>query len=179
MAYLTIRIKDVEGHTKAQLDQDRMVAGRQSDNEIPIKHSSISRQHCAFVREGDVWFLEDLGSANGTRVNNEKITGRVTLSERDIVKIGAARLTVHLTDQPAKSKPRKPAISGDDDGISLPADLASGPAAEVREAGIDDPAEAIPCQACGTWMSIAHRSPGERMQCPCCTAEVAIPQLVS
>ena len=79
MAYLTVRIKDTDGHSFTELNHDRMVVGRSSRTEIPIKHTSISREHCAFVKEQDAWYVEDLGSSNGTWVNNERITRMPTL----------------------------------------------------------------------------------------------------
>src|SRR5947209_7744657 len=101
MAFVTIRIKGSEGYTRVALGKERMVLGRASEADVPIKHTSISREHCAFVREGDGWAVEDLGSSNGTWVNKNKVAGKVVLAEKDIVKAGKARLTFHLGDMDA------------------------------------------------------------------------------
>ena len=170
MAYLTLRIKDTDGHSFTELSKDRMVAGRSSRTEIPIKHTSISREHCALVRENNVWFVEDLGSSNGTWVNKDKIVGRVLLKERDIVKIGRARLTFHAGVRDAAGEEAAVDLSLDDD----PNDSPRGP---TRVAGVDDPPEAMPCQHCGAWFSFAHRLAGDAMDCPRCTKTNTIPSM--
>jgi hypothetical protein len=160
MAFVTIRIKGAEGYTRTALSKDRMVLGRASDVGIPIKHASISREHAAFTREGDDWFVEDLGSSNGSFLGKDKLTGKVKLAEKDIVKCGKARLTFHLGEMGAADAAVD--ISGDDDELDL--DDGDAPAAATA-GGVPD---AMVCKDCGTWMSIAHRSTGESMNCPRC-----------
>lgn len=46
--------------------KDRFVIGRGRHCDLVIDSAKISREHAAIVREGDAWFIEDLGSANGT-----------------------------------------------------------------------------------------------------------------
>lgn len=55
--------------TEVALTGTRLVAGRLADNAIPIDDSTVSRAHAAFVKRGDGWWVLDLGSTNGTRVN--------------------------------------------------------------------------------------------------------------
>jgi hypothetical protein len=169
MAYVTIRIKGADGHSFNELTKDRMVLGRSSRTDLPIKHTSISREHCAFVREQDVWFVEDLGSSNGTWVNKDKVNGRQQLGERDIVKVGHARLTFHAGERGAGDEAAVD-IGLDDD----PAEVAAGP---VRTSGSDDPPEAIPCAHCQGWFSIAHRSSGDAMDCPRCGKPNTVPSM--
>lgn len=63
---LAIRLPD---GTEVLLEGKRLVAGRLADNPITIDHTTVSRAHAAFVRRGDEWWVLDLGSTNGTRVN--------------------------------------------------------------------------------------------------------------
>src|SRR5947199_47320 len=105
MAFVTIRIKNTEGFTRAELVQERVTIGRSSAAGIPIKNNTLSREHCAFVREGERWFIEDLGSQNGTWVNRTKVLGRTPLNERDIVKAGQSRLTFHAGRLPSEHEP--------------------------------------------------------------------------
>ena len=195
MAFVTIRIKGVEGYARTSLDKDRLVVGRASAAGIPIKHTSISREHFALIREGtassasatgacatgasatgatstdDKWLVEDLGSANGTRINDSLLTGRVLLKEKDIVKAGQARLTFHvgsLADAEAAIE-----LNSDDDGAG------AAPSGPQRKAGLDDPPEAITCGDCQGWFSIAHRMSGESMSCPHCGKAQIVPELVA
>ena len=160
MAFVTIRIKGAEGYTRSALGKDRMVLGRASETDIPIKHTSISREHAAFTKVGDDWFIEDLGSSNGSLLNKAKLTEKTKLAEKDIVKCGKARMTFHMGDM--GSADAAVDISADDDELDL--DDGDAPAA-VAVGGV---ADAMVCKDCGTWMSIAHRPKGEKMDCPRC-----------
>jgi len=171
MAYLTIRIKGEDGHSSHDMSGKRQLLGRNDDADIPIKHDSISREHCVFTIEGEVWYVEDLGSSNGTRVNNDKISTKVALKERDVVKPGKARLTFHEGERGKKKH-------ADDEGIALADDAVGGGAnAPTRVAEADDPPEALPCGNCGIWISIAHRLPGDRMSCPECQRMFTVPAI--
>jgi len=171
MAYVTIRIKGVEGYTRTALSKDRMVLGRASTNDLPVKHTSISREHCAFQREGETWYIEDLGSANGTWVGKVKVNGRSALAEKNVVKAGRARLTFHagaLNDAEAAVEVGGGDGGDDDDGM---------PAGPARSRAANEPPEAIACEACAAWFSIAHRLAGDSMPCPRCGAMAKIPVL--
>ena len=173
MAYLTVRNKGDDGHTYFELDPQagRIVIGRSDEADLTIDSDRISRQHCAIWFEDGGWWVEDLESANGTRVNADKLTAKAQLSERDVVKAGNFRGTFHDGERPKKKK-RKPegeiAIDGD----------ALGGTAPTRERGIDDPADAAPCEHCHAWISIAHRIPGDQLTCPACGKSTTVPQLV-
>src|SRR5688572_12852590 len=58
-----IRVFDLTGRREVSL-------GRDASNDVPIDHSSVSRRH-AILRLGQSFLIEDLGSANGTFVNDK------------------------------------------------------------------------------------------------------------
>jgi serine phosphatase RsbU (regulator of sigma subunit) len=62
--------------------------GRQPDVDIYLESLAVSRQHAKVLCEEGDYFIEDLGSSNGTYVNGEKIKARQPLSEHDMVQIG-------------------------------------------------------------------------------------------
>jgi predicted component of type VI protein secretion system len=47
----------------------RLTVGRLSSCDVPLQDSTVSREHAALVRRSDTWWVVDLGSTNGTRVN--------------------------------------------------------------------------------------------------------------
>jgi len=47
----------------------RVTAGRGTNCDLIVRDTTVSREHAAFVLRGDVWWVLDLGSTNGTRVN--------------------------------------------------------------------------------------------------------------
>jgi len=51
------------------LDGRRVTAGRGSGCDLTVRDTTVSREHAALVLRGDVWWVLDLGSTNGTRVN--------------------------------------------------------------------------------------------------------------
>jgi ubiquinone/menaquinone biosynthesis C-methylase UbiE len=51
---------------------------------------SVSRQHCKLVRLGDAWYLEDLGSSNGSRVNGQLADGPTEVRSGDVIAIGGS-----------------------------------------------------------------------------------------
>lgn len=48
--------------------------GREPDNHFVLADPGVSRHHARLVRSGDGWTIEDLGSANGTRVNGRRVS---------------------------------------------------------------------------------------------------------
>ncbi len=48
--------------------------GRQDDNDVTLRDSTVSRHHAVIFVERDVVTLQDLGSSNGTFVNNQRLS---------------------------------------------------------------------------------------------------------
>ena len=74
------------------LHKDKTTLGRKPGNDIVLDNMVVSGSHCVFELKGlaDV-FLEDLGSTNGTFVNNQKIK-RQRLHDGDVIAIGHFRI---------------------------------------------------------------------------------------
>jgi hypothetical protein len=51
------------------LEGGRLTAGRGEGCDLIIRDTTVSREHAAFVLRGETWWVLDLGSTNGTRVN--------------------------------------------------------------------------------------------------------------
>ena len=56
--------------------KDRFVIGRGAHCDLAIESPKVSREHAALVREADGWWIEDLGSSNGTWFKGERISRR-------------------------------------------------------------------------------------------------------
>lgn len=66
--------------------------GRNPDCTIPLDFHGISRRHFTIHVNQDGAQLSDLGSANGTYLNNNKLESAVMLKKGDIIKIGSVAL---------------------------------------------------------------------------------------
>lgn len=75
------------------LHKDRTLLGRKPDNDIVLDTMVVSGEHCAFDLMGvaDV-YLEDLGSTNGTYVNDRMLKKRTLLQDGDVIAIGPYRI---------------------------------------------------------------------------------------
>lgn len=81
------------GHvlTEIPVNKDRMVIGSKASNEIPLDNVNADNEHAVITRCGDLYVIEDLGSANGTFVHDRKIT-RLLLSDEDLISVGSCQL---------------------------------------------------------------------------------------
>ena len=86
---------------RVPLAGDRISLGRAHNNDLSYpEDASLSRQHCAFERDGEIWWASDLGSKNGTLVNEARINGRRQLNPGD--RLTAGHLTISLVDTDAE-----------------------------------------------------------------------------
>src|SRR5262245_11379146 len=67
------------------LDSDQIALGRGSDCDIQIDRDSVSRRHARVFRNGPQWMVEDLGSTNGSYINDVPIE-RSPLKDSDFLK---------------------------------------------------------------------------------------------
>lgn len=65
-----------------------MTIGRSRSNGIPLSDSFVSHMHARVFPNGQFFFIEDLGSTNGTFVNGHKVEEPTQLKVRDLVSFG-------------------------------------------------------------------------------------------
>jgi hypothetical protein len=70
--------------------------GRMSTNDVVLSDSNVSRKHAEIRREGGKWLLVDLGSTNGSTVNN-KLAREHSLEDGDRMTFGTSELVFRLT----------------------------------------------------------------------------------
>jgi DNA-binding NarL/FixJ family response regulator len=76
---------------RVELESEEVTVGRASQNDLVLEDQMVSRLHAILMRRGDVVLVEDLGSHNGTYVNNERLHQIRQLHHGDAVTIGASR----------------------------------------------------------------------------------------
>src|SRR5690606_20321043 len=73
---------------RAELSQAPILIGRGQDAAIRLDDDYVSTRHARIALSGDQWFVEDLGSTNGTYLGQARITQPTTLTLGLQVRIG-------------------------------------------------------------------------------------------
>jgi ABC-type multidrug transport system ATPase subunit/pSer/pThr/pTyr-binding forkhead associated (FHA) protein len=68
-----------------------LIIGRDPNSDLPLNHPTVSSRHAKLERRGNVLYIQDLGSTNGTFVNGKRIT-QMNLGAGDVVQIGPFKL---------------------------------------------------------------------------------------
>jgi adenylate cyclase len=71
------------------LSKDHFSIGRLSDNDLELNDHLVSRHHSKIIKDGPIYIIQDLDSANGVYVNKKKIKSE-KLKEGDEIQIGHA-----------------------------------------------------------------------------------------
>jgi hypothetical protein len=70
--------------------------GRANGNTIVLDNSYVSTEHAIITRRGDQWWLEDIGSRNGTLLNEMPLAEAAVISVGDVIAIGQTHFKVEL-----------------------------------------------------------------------------------
>lgn len=71
--------------------------GRQDDNTIVIDDAFVSSAHAQLTFDHGHWWLQDLGSTNGTMLNGAPVRSKVQVRPDDIVQFGRVRLRADIS----------------------------------------------------------------------------------
>ena len=131
------------------LTQGEETIGRGSESTVRIDSSEVSREHARITAYSDRWVIEDVGSRNGTSVNDGRITGRTVISAGDILHLGKipfrfAPVDDESADQPAANAAQDQDNVDDDGMISFPEAKEEKPMPlqdESEELSLPDPGE--------------------------------------
>jgi transcriptional regulator with GAF, ATPase, and Fis domain len=100
IAAITGRLED----TVISMNEGPVLIGRQAGATLKISNASVSRRHALIEKEGDKFIIADLGSRNGTFVNDVPVKRR-ELHHGDRVKIGESQFFFLFedSDEPART----------------------------------------------------------------------------
>lgn len=91
-----VEVEGPQGHRLVELDSDRSTMGRAETNHVVVlADQSVSRLHAVVERYPTGFCLRDLGSANGTFLNGERVLGEVRLRTGDEIRLGNSRMTFY------------------------------------------------------------------------------------
>ncbi|MGI8666845.1 MAG: FHA domain-containing protein FhaB/FipA [Jatrophihabitans sp.] len=74
--------------TRIALTGKPILIGRANDSTLVLTDDYASTRHARISETNNVWYLEDLGSTNGTYVGQTKVSGPIPLEAGVVVRIG-------------------------------------------------------------------------------------------
>jgi pSer/pThr/pTyr-binding forkhead associated (FHA) protein len=139
-------IEDDEGRkTVIPVVRDEITIGRNDANIVRLTEKNVSRKHGRLVRDQGHFYIEDLGSFTGIRVNGEKIKGKQLVREGDLIQISEYDLSLQASPD-EKPEGGGASLGDGDEEPTLVRKQASAtppaPPAEAQPAAAQTPEEA-------------------------------------
>jgi pSer/pThr/pTyr-binding forkhead associated (FHA) protein len=125
--------------TQIPLKKEKFVIGRSRECNLRAGSDAISRRHCAILRTDGAWLVRDLGSRNGTYLNDERIESPSPLGVGDELRVGPLKFRI---DEYVKSSGGKPAKAGKATESDLPQDIK-----RAKQPPVKDVADAVQREA--------------------------------
>lgn len=129
------------------------IIGRGREAPLTLPHPLVSRQHCEIFEQNGQLVVRDLGSLNGTFINNERITEAV-LPNGELLTIGTVTFRAVYDDSAAaksggKPPPKAHKVGKGDKTIAQPSDptVDVGPTAAKQGSAKTQPAPKSPAAA--------------------------------
>ena len=127
MGFHLVIVEGGEAGKEFVFDQASVVIGRTSDCDITLHDSGVSRKHARIHGGGEAYFVEDMGSSNGTNVNGSAVK-KHRLADGDRIALGPvvlsftsrlAPVTSEVDTEPgqAKTVPPQALARGEDTGV--------------------------------------------------------------
>jgi phosphoserine phosphatase RsbU/P len=113
MPRLIVRVSPTGGDSVAELNRPRITIGRSARNDLCVEDPFASRLHAEVRSRGDSFWLSDLGSANGTLLNDVRMTAPVMLRDGDVIRIGETAIEFNDRADTTRTKGRTQILLAD------------------------------------------------------------------
>lgn len=104
MEVALVRVTEDGRSQRVVLKKDKNVLGRQEGCNIRIPTAGISRKHCEISIDDGSITVKDLGSSNGTYLNQERVTEHA-MAPGDLLSIGGQVFLVQVNGDPSDIEP--------------------------------------------------------------------------
>jgi hypothetical protein len=84
------------------------VIGRSRTSDVLVDEETVSRRHARLGHDEGAWWIEDLGSANGSRLNGKRLTSGVPLKDGDRIVLGKLEMVFRDDGRIPEARPREP-----------------------------------------------------------------------
>lgn len=126
---------DATLRARLSLEERTWVVGSARDCDIVVDQPTVSRRHCRLIQTPQGCFLEDLGSSNGTFLNNRKVLARIGVCRSDEVRLGRSVLMPWPPEIPPSTSRLIRIGAAADNDIVLDLPMISGRHAVIRVEG--------------------------------------------
>jgi len=120
MPRLIVRATPAHGDSVVDLNRPRITIGRSARNDLCVEDPFASRLHAEVRKRGDVFWIADLGSANGTLVNAARLTTPMQLRDRDVIRIGETEIEYSERADTAPARGRTSILFSDSSFAPMP-----------------------------------------------------------
>jgi len=119
---ILVRVTKNGSTTPVPLKGERTLVGRLDDCQIRVPIAGISRKHCEIIVDETSIVINDLGSSNGTFVNQDRITSQ-PLCAGDLISFGGLVFLVSVNGEPGEIDAEMMFEDGlpDDEEVAVPA----------------------------------------------------------
>ncbi len=107
MAAVLVVTRDRKQISTVTLTSESVVIGRSRQCTVHLDDPDVSRQHTMIRAEGDLYFVKDNGSRNGTLLNGRKISAEVEIKSGDVLTVGPFTLTFHADEAAMEGSPEE------------------------------------------------------------------------
>jgi pSer/pThr/pTyr-binding forkhead associated (FHA) protein len=95
------------------LIKETLLIGRRESCDIVLRYQNVSSNHCRLTLVNGYWYVEDLNSSNGTRLNSNRVSSKQRIDPGDILAV--AKLKFSVSYDPSKLGAMGPPPMEDDD----------------------------------------------------------------
>ena len=113
-----LRMRSADGERSMTLDDNDVTFGKDEENQVVLNDRFVSSFHARISRTGRGFWLHDLGSTNGTFLNDARVR-ESEIAPGAVVRIGETEMTIERADKGVPSGDTFEGIVGHDVGMSL------------------------------------------------------------
>lgn len=92
---ITLITNTDQGQIRREYRDLNVIIGRDPACDLSLQDETISARHCQLSYKHNRWWAEDLGSTNGTFLNENSIESPVILTDDDILRLGRIKILIN------------------------------------------------------------------------------------
>lgn len=94
----SIALDSPDGNLAFRFNKPEISIGRDPSSDCPIEDMTVSTQHARLSYHHNQWWVEDLGSTNGTYLNQEPVSTPLVLTVGDQIRCGQVVLNISISE---------------------------------------------------------------------------------